>query len=133
MGRDPKARPGLWGHTTWPRRRARGWLPAVLPGDASEERRASARRRAPTRLPPWPDKVPFTKGDERTVYDVALYVALIAALVVALALPGAGDGLVSTAAIVPIIVLLVALGLRDKVAFIAARSEQYIPALIFFA
>jgi hypothetical protein len=85
------------------------------------------------RLPPWPDKVPFTKGDERTVYDAALYVALIAALVVALAVPGAGDGLVSTAAIVPIVVLLVALGLRDKVVFIAARSEQYIPALIFFA
>jgi hypothetical protein len=85
------------------------------------------------RLPPWPDKVPFTKGDERTVYDVGLYVALIAALVLALALPGAGDGLLSTAAIVPIIVVLVALGLRDKVVFIAARAEQYLPALIFFA
>src|SRR4051794_10331098 len=85
------------------------------------------------RLPPWPDRVPFTKGDERTVFDVALYVALIAALVVALALPGADDGLVSTAAIAPIIVLLVALGLRDKVGFLAARGEQYLPALIFFA
>src|SRR5439155_25900789 len=35
------------------------------------------------RLPPWPDKVPFTKGDERTVFDVALYLALIAGLVTA--------------------------------------------------
>ncbi len=29
--------------------------------------------------------------------------------------------------------LLVALGLRDKVFFLAARGEQYLPALIFFA
>src|SRR3954452_19835610 len=86
------------------------------------------------RLPPWPDRVPFTMGDERTVYDVALYVALVAALVVALMLPGVGGhDLVPTGAIVPIIALLIVLGLRDKVAFIAARSEQYIPALIFFA
>ena len=27
------------------------------------------------RLPPWPDKVPFTKGDERRAIDVALYAA----------------------------------------------------------
>src|ERR1700760_3952097 len=91
------------------------------------------------RLPPWPDKVPLTKGDERTVLDVALYVALLASLAVALVLPGvhsasetaaigASKGLVATAAIVPIIALLVLLGLRDKIVFIAARSEQYIPA-----
>jgi hypothetical protein len=29
--------------------------------------------------------------------------------------------------------LLVAMGLRDKVVFLAARSEQYLPALLFFA
>ena len=80
------------------------------------------------RLPPWPDKVPFTTGDERTKGDVALYVALLASLVVALALPT-----VTTASIVPIIALLVVLGLRDKTIFIAARGEQYLPALIFFA
>jgi hypothetical protein len=84
------------------------------------------------RLPPWPDHVPFTKGDERTAGDVALYVALLASIVVALALPGDG-GLVATAAIVPIIALLVVLGLRDKVLFLAARGEQYLPALVFFA
>src|SRR5262245_61436963 len=83
------------------------------------------------RLPPWPGKVPFTKGDDRTVVDVALYVALLASIVVALVLPGvddsavtaaigANEGLVATAAIVPIIALLVALGLRDKVLFLAA-------------
>ena len=96
------------------------------------------------RLPPWPDKVPFTKGDERTRFDVALYVLVLASVVVALVLPGVhsasetaaigpNKGLVPTAEIVPIIGLLVALGLRDKVFFLAARGEQYIPALIFFA
>ena len=80
------------------------------------------------RLPPWPETVPGTAGDERTTGDVALYVALLASVVVALALPA-----VTTASIVPIIALLVVLGLRDKVIFIAARGEQYLPALIFFA
>jgi hypothetical protein len=80
------------------------------------------------RLPPWPEKVPFTSGDARTKIDVALYVALLASVVVALALPA-----VTTASIVPIIALLVVLGLRDKTIFIAARGEQYLPALIFFA
>jgi hypothetical protein len=96
------------------------------------------------RLAPWPDKVPFTKGDERTAFDVLLYVLLLAALVVALALPGvhthgidralaSNKGLVREAAVIPVIALLVLLGLRDKVLFIAARAEQYLPALIFFA
>ena len=96
------------------------------------------------RLPPWPEKVPFTKGDARTRLDVALYAALIASLIVALALPGAADasvthaigpnkGLVSPASLIAVIVLLIVVGLRDKVLFIAARSEQYLPALVFFA
>ncbi len=96
------------------------------------------------RLAPWPNKVPFTKGDERTAFDVVLYVALLAALLVSLALPGvhthgidlalgSNEGLVAPIAIVAVMVLLVTLGLRDKVLFIAARSEQYLPALIFMA
>ena len=96
------------------------------------------------RLAPWPGKVPFTKGDERTPVDVLLYLGLLAALVVSLALPGvhthgidralaSNHGLVAPAAIIAVIVLLVTLGLRDKVMFIAARSEQYLPALIFMA
>ena len=96
------------------------------------------------RLPPWPDAVPFTRGDARTRLDVALYAALIASLAVALALPGEPDpsvtraiganaGLVPGAALIPVIALLVVLGLRDKVLFIAARGEQYLPALVFFA
>jgi hypothetical protein len=97
------------------------------------------------RLPPWAGKVPLTNGDTRTVGDVLLYVALLASLAVALVLPGVADdglsaampdstgGLVRVGALVPVIVLLVALGLRDKVIFLAARGEQYLPALVFAA
>jgi hypothetical protein len=46
---------------------------------------------------------------------------------------GANEGLVPPAALFPVIALLVVLGLRDKVLFIAARGEQYLPALVFFA
>ena len=41
-------------------------------------------------------------------------------------------GLVNPVLIYPVIALLVIIGLRDKVIFIAARGEQYLPALIFF-
>jgi Transmembrane protein of unknown function (DUF3556) len=85
------------------------------------------------RLPPWPDRVPFTRGDERTPVDMALYVGVLASIVVALVVPSASDGRVAPGAIIGVLVLLVALGLRDKVFFLAARGEQYVPALIFFA
>jgi Transmembrane protein of unknown function (DUF3556) len=86
------------------------------------------------RLPPWPDALKITQGDERTTLDVALYVLLLASIATAIALPGTGaHDLVPHAAIITIIVLLVALGLRDKIVFLAARGEQYLPALIFFA
>ncbi|HEX4108309.1 MAG TPA: DUF3556 domain-containing protein [Solirubrobacteraceae bacterium] len=96
------------------------------------------------RNPPWPGKVPFTAGDERTVVDALLYIAVLASLVVSLALPGVhhhgidrvlahNKGLVPTASVCVTIGLLVLLGLRDKIFFLAARSEQYLPALIFFA
>jgi hypothetical protein len=101
-------------------------------------------KRGTIRLPPWPGKVPLTRGDERTGVDVGLYLALIASLIVCLALPGmpthgidrhlvSSAGLVPPAAIMAAIALLAGLGLRDKVLFIAARGEQYLPALIFMA
>ena len=40
------------------------------------------------RLPPWSKVVPFTKGDNRTVVDVVLYVACLASLLVAAASSG---------------------------------------------
>ncbi|MEP9414005.1 DUF3556 domain-containing protein [Gordonia sp. VNQ95] len=96
------------------------------------------------RLPPWPGKVPFTRGDERTVVDVAIYAVILINLVVALVFPGISSasldalvadnhGLVNPAVLYPLIALFVVIGLRDKVIFIAARSEQYLPAIVFFA
>jgi hypothetical protein len=96
------------------------------------------------RNPPWPSKVPGTEGDTRTIFDVGLYVGFIACLLIAIVLPGQDDGdlnrlvgsnegLVSAAPLIPGLVFLGLLGLRDKVAFLQARTEQYAPALIFFA
>lgn len=95
------------------------------------------------RLPPWPDKVPGTKGHTREPIDVLIYTALIATYVIAIALPGQDNAdtsasgaavtLMSTGVLVPMIALLCVLGLRDRTVFLAARSEQYLPALIFFA
>ena len=96
------------------------------------------------RLRPW-KWVPFTDDDRRTWWDVALYLALLVSLAVALLSPGVHSdslskavpentsGLVNPALLVAPIALLVAAGLRDKVVFLAARGEQYLPALIFFA
>ena len=85
------------------------------------------------RLPPWPSKVPFTNGDARTGGDVVLYGALLASLVVALVVPDGSNGMVHPWTLVPVVVLLVANGLRDKIVFLAARGEQYVPAIVFMA
>ncbi|HEX9888602.1 MAG TPA: DUF3556 domain-containing protein, partial [Nitriliruptorales bacterium] len=77
------------------------------------------------RLPPWPDRVPGTAGTSRTWLDVALYVGLHVTLVRALL-----AGSVGPAQVWPIIVALMAAGLRDKTVFLAGRSEQYGPLLL---
>ncbi|WP_407688704.1 DUF3556 domain-containing protein [Mycobacterium sp. HUMS_1102779] len=93
------------------------------------------------RLPPWPGKVPLTAGDNRTVVDVALYVIVLGSGVWALLSPGtggpvtaAGDvGLIDPVRVVPAIVALALLGLRDKTIFLAARGEHYgLTLLVFF-
>lgn len=96
------------------------------------------------RLRPW-KWVPLTAGDRRTWGDVALYVALLGSLAVAMVAPGVPSeslsavlpdnttGLVSPYLLIAPIVLLIVLGLRDKTIFLAARGEQYLPALLFFA
>jgi len=96
------------------------------------------------RLRPW-KRVPFTDGDRRTVGDVVLYLAFLAALLLPVLLPGVPSaalaaalpdnttGLVDPALLVAPIVLYVLCGLRDKILFLAARGEQYLPALVFFA
>ncbi|MCW4354254.1 DUF3556 domain-containing protein [Hoyosella sp. YIM 151337] len=96
------------------------------------------------RLRPW-KWVPLTAGNRRTWGDVALYIALLGSLAVALlspgvpsaslsaALPDNTTGLVSPYLLIAPIALLIILGLRDKTIFLAARGEQYLPALLFFA
>ncbi|MEB3019609.1 DUF3556 domain-containing protein [[Mycobacterium] crassicus] len=95
------------------------------------------------RQPPWP-WLSGTGGDRRTWGDVGLYVAVLISLVVPLVLPGVpsasltqrlpGDtsGLVDPMLLGVAVGLLLLLGLRDKTAFLSARSDQYLWALIFF-
>jgi Transmembrane protein of unknown function (DUF3556) len=87
-----------------------------------------------TRLPPWPERVPGTRGTTRTWLDVSLYGALLAALLYLLVSPGveatapwAGGEVarLDPLAVGAMLALLAALGLRDKVPFLAARAEIY--------
>ncbi|HEV2856984.1 MAG TPA: DUF3556 domain-containing protein [Solirubrobacterales bacterium] len=87
-----------------------------------------------TRLPPWPERVPGTRGTTRTWLDVALYGALLAALLFNLlsggtpgSAPWAGGEVarLDPLAVGVMLALLAALGLRDKVPFLAARAEIY--------
>jgi hypothetical protein len=89
------------------------------------------------RLPPWPQKVPLTRGNTRTIFDVALYAGLLGMLLYLLigaeVDAGAGfAGRLDPAAVGVALALLVALGLRDKVPFLAARAEIYGNLMIVF-
>jgi hypothetical protein len=92
------------------------------------------------RLPPWPDKVPGTKGSTRTLVDVALYAGVLVSGAWLLFSPGTRPGLAGTsvglidpARIWPLLVTLGLLGLRDKAIFLAARAEVYLPFIVAFA
>ena len=76
------------------------------------------------RLPPWPDKVPLTKGDRRTIFDVALYAGFLATAIWLLQ-SDPHNGLLSKTGIVVLFAVWALLGLRDKVPFLAARPEIY--------
>jgi hypothetical protein len=89
------------------------------------------------RLPPWPEKVPLTAGTTRTPVDVALYAGLLLAALFLLLSGGidssAGSaGRLDPAAVGILLALLAALGLRDKVPFLAARAEIYGTLAIVF-
>jgi hypothetical protein len=92
------------------------------------------------RLPPWPDKVPLTRGDRRTGVDVLLYAAVLGSGLWLLTRPGDGGptagfgdvGLIEPSAALPLILTLAVLGLRDKTVFLAARGEQYGLSLLLF-
>lgn len=91
------------------------------------------------RLPPWPDRVPLTRGTTRGPIDVLLYVGVLAAGVWVLLAPagsatldGTQLGVVAPSRVVPLLVLLPLLGLRDKTIFLAARSEHYLLTAALF-
>src|SRR5690606_23942185 len=85
------------------------------------------------RMPPWPGKVPFTSGSTRTWFDVVLYLGIVANLVVLLfsdgvpkdGQPADSVGLLDPSLLFPLIGMMVVMGLRDKIVFLIARSEQY--------
>lgn len=85
------------------------------------------------RLAPWPNRIPLTGGDSRSIVDVLLYAALLGTTVVALLSDGTGPmpalgttvGVIPVPKIVPILVVLAIVGLRDKVIFLATRGEVY--------
>ena len=106
-----------------------------------------------TRLPPWPEKVPGTRGTTRTWLDVALYIGLIGTALYLLLSPGVvanapwvdpeeTGGLLSlrvpsVKVLDPVVVgvllaFLAILGLRDKVPFLAARAEVYGTLAVIF-
>jgi hypothetical protein len=91
------------------------------------------------RQPPWPRLVPATKGDTRTLVDVLLFGAFTANLLLILLAPGQGVpaagetvGRLGAGYVLPAVVLLAVIGLRDKTIFLAARAEMYWVAMIIF-
>jgi hypothetical protein len=82
------------------------------------------------RLPPWPDRVPFTRGSARTPVDVLLYAGVIASGIFLLTASGVdasgtSAGKLPPAGIAVLLGFLALLGLRDKVSFLGARPEIY--------
>jgi Transmembrane protein of unknown function (DUF3556) len=82
------------------------------------------------RLPPWPQRVPFTRGTRRTALDVGLYAGVVVLGIYLLFAAGVDGGAGSAGRIPPtgiaaLLGLLALLGLRDKVAFLGARPEIY--------
>jgi hypothetical protein len=91
------------------------------------------------RLAPWPAKVPFTAGTTRTLLDVVLYVAVVAAGINLLVSDPVGApvqdnalGHLDVSAVAALMGALVLLGLRDKTSFLAARPDQYALYLVVF-
>ncbi|MGW3281880.1 DUF3556 domain-containing protein [Nocardia rhamnosiphila] len=92
------------------------------------------------RLPPWPDRVPGTRGTRRTLFEVVFYAALLIMLLVALVSNGTGPdaalgtsvGVLPVWQIAAILGVLAVLGLRDKTIFLAARGEVYAALAVTF-
>ena len=82
------------------------------------------------RLPPWPDKVPLTAGNRRTLVDVGLYAGVLVTGFHLLLADGKLDDTtgvlrLDTTWIVALLVCWGLLGLRDKVSYLCGRPELY--------
>lgn len=94
------------------------------------------------RLPAFPTRVPLTRGTTRTPADVVLYAGILLAAVWVLLAPGSGRivtpllstdvGVIAPQRLIPLIILLPLLGLRDKTIFLAARPEHYLLTTALF-
>ena len=92
------------------------------------------------RLPPWPNRVPLTKGTTAPPSTSPSTRALLVMLVVALFSDGTGPvpalgtevGVLPVWQIWTILILLALAGLRDKVIFLAARGEVYASLTVAF-
>lgn len=93
------------------------------------------------RVPPYPNHVPFTKGNRRTPWDTGLYKLIVFWLILMLCLsgeqvPGLPEGTAGVMPRWPLVVyavLIGVMGLRDKCVFLASRAEQYVPTMLAFA
>jgi hypothetical protein len=89
------------------------------------------------RLPPWPDKLPGTKGTTRTLLDVALYAGVVG-MAIYLLVAGESEatagfaGRLDTTAIAILLGLWLALGLRDRVPALSGRPEIYGVFMVIF-
>ena len=80
------------------------------------------------RLPPFP-VLPLTRGTRRSIVDAALFAAVVVLGVRALLV---NSLFMSRGIVLPMVIVMVVLGLRDKTVFLAARSEHYLLATFVF-
>ena len=99
-------------------------------------------RRGTLRVPPYPGKVPLTAGDHRTTWDVGVYLGILATCVWLLLSQGVDKtglpewvqaGVLPTTPLLVLVGLQLLMGLRDKIVFLASRSEQYLFITAAFA
>ncbi len=110
---------------------------SLLPADGFDPVLATSRHHPAS---PWPDRVPLTKGNDRTPFDALLYGVLLGLLVLGLVSDGSGPipalgtaiGVLPRWQTVAILTALAVIGLRDKIIFLAARGEVYAPLALVF-
>lgn len=93
------------------------------------------------RVPPYPRYLKFTRGTRRTPWDTGLYKLIVFWLIMMLflsgdpidGLPDGRAGVMPQWACLVYAGLIITMGLRDKVVFLSARSEQYLPPMLVFA